>query len=262
MFNVKDSDIDKFDSVVQHNAVLSAELKEGVYSGVREQIAANFKRANGQFGRCVGRYCVVKALDAHVGFVLLCDETDRAGSARRLMMGGEQNETTVYKWSNEMIGSSATTDEQRAQELERLERWMKAKIRPAGIHTFPKETILRRSGGEAVPLSVTSCLSQRFRGFDTVKDGTHLVFVVPVDSNVLKYTAYVRKRITAVLDEYLTSKRDVYIVLDVGADYGVTEVKDIMPMPMPSTEMDAYIAVDPKLAVLPTCAVLHFSFAF
>lgn len=254
MFNVQDKDISKFDSAVQHNDSLSDEIREELYSNIRQQISDNFDKAEQSCGQCVGKLCLIKPLSTHVGFVLLCHNTDTTGVARSQMHG----EKPIYVWDRELVLAPYDCQEisnrgsLRQRECDKLQRYLKD-IPVSRVHSWPKDAVLRL----ADEYSVTGRLHVRYSSSLTPA-GAHLIFLGPVDRSIMHYGLYIPKRIMMILDELLTAKHEVYCVLDVGPDVGLCSLTDIVPRLSPGIDLEAYIANDPKL-MHASCAVLHFS---
>lgn len=254
IFNVQDKDISKFDSAVQHNDSLSHEIREELYTNIRQQVTENFDKAEQSCGQCVAKLCLIKQLSTHVGFVLLCNNTDAGGVARSQMHG----EKPIYVWGRELVLAPYDCREisnqgsLRQRECDKLHRYLKD-IPVSRVHSWPRDAVLRRDD----EYSVTGRLHARYSSKST-PGGAHLVFLGPVDRSIMHYDLYVPKRIMMILDELLTAKHEVYCVLDVGPEVGLCSLTDIVPMLSPGIEIEALIANDPKL-MHASCTILHFS---
>jgi len=71
VFNMHDSDIDKFDDVIRHNSTMDSTTRRALYSKIRCQIAHNFELARKTDKSQICRYCRMKAgtLNEYVAFI-------------------------------------------------------------------------------------------------------------------------------------------------------------------------------------------------
>ena len=78
VFNMRDSDVVKFDDVIQHNSTMDSRTRQALYRNIRRQIACYFEDANKKQTSPVCRYCKVAAgaLNEYVAFVVFSETAE------------------------------------------------------------------------------------------------------------------------------------------------------------------------------------------
>ena len=125
------------------------------------------------------------------------------------------------------------------------------------MHEFPVETVL-------VDTSAVSCTARLKDHFRQLWNGATLapsgfVFVGPVDATVATPHVYVQRCVPHVLGDILAEARDVYVTVDVDADfdYNVAAFSAMLPLGHDGVDLKVYSFADPGRMPV-TCVLLHF----
>jgi len=101
VFNIQDSDVNKFDDVICHNSTMDSPTRRALYSEIRRQIAQNFKLANKRSKREICRYCKmqIESLNEYVAFIYFT-ETAESGVDTSATHGKTVSPAAVDKMSD------------------------------------------------------------------------------------------------------------------------------------------------------------------
>ena len=147
IFNIEDHDIEGYDSTIEHNDSLDDDVRKNLYENLRKQIAEKFRDANTNYKKCVGKFCLIKALSTYVGFVLLCDSTDSTGEARYQMSGKEiTGEKSIYNWKSDVVLPKKNDPNKSLKDVQKefvkLAAWLEKTVSCTEVHLWPKDRIL------------------------------------------------------------------------------------------------------------------------
>lgn len=141
------------------------------------------------------------------------------------------------------------------KEVEALFRWLKINAEETvKIKIRPKEIILRQNSMSSTTCNVCTQLQKHCKQTSDPPSST-VMFVVPVNAQIMAYRPYCEAVISAFVEEDLTALSPVYCVLDVDNLEGITSVSDIIPSLPENVSVEAFCGLDPKLSPI-SCLIL------
>jgi hypothetical protein len=206
-------------------------------------------------GQPVGEYSYMEELETYVTFILVCDKTDPGQKIRDKLGHGK----LAWSWSasTRVQPSGDNGAKYRQFEVRNLNKWLEMQTEGNfRVAIRPVEDILQTEDEESVTWQLRDWFQPR-----SVPDSSNLVlFVGPVNQQLLTYKEYVQKCVMNFIKQRLTAEKEIYCVLDVSPNLGLSQIQDIIPVIPSHLEVNLWSGLDPAHLTV-SCVVVHVSMA-
>ena len=173
-----------------------------------------------------------RELETHVIYLVLDDCLDPKREIRERLVKGKR---MMYKWGQSTTlrypnnASTEARKELQVEELKSLQKYLGKLVPRLKVVQLPSDPFLLSKSPLA---SLTQQLYERFEneGVDeeSSDDQGTMVFIGPVDTEIMDHRACVHKCMESLLGDRLTQKKKVYCVFDIGPQYGMRCTVDMV----------------------------------
>ena len=230
------------------------ELENNICKIQCKQLSCKLDDLQDTVGTNVGHLQMESSFNSQVLYLLLSSTTDPQCQIRRTLAN------TIYEWcSNVDLRCAKGTEDNEYltnQEVTILKEKLGRAAPSARVFSYPCDGFLRVNKPNSVCCRLFRHYTKHLNKQPASK--SLVVFVGPVDTNVVVYGLYVKRCLESVLRENLCQSNMVFFVLDVGAALHVTKLAHILPDMDDTVHVNAWTALDPTKDVI-SCVILKFT---
>ena len=272
IFSLEQGDFQKYREQKRFMDELAGDLQGHILDNLIKTIRENLSKAEKSLkSSSLGQFIKWKAPTngpIYVLFLLITDAIDLTYSIRKLL----SKSRSMFSWqkntclSQNIINKDDTITatprkqfESHSYEVRVFHRFLAKRVDKNKIYTYPSDTFICAND----PTSVTQQLRERFendevRVENTDTPGNPIVFLGPVDHDIINYPPFVRRCLLAVVEELLTAVKEIYVLVDVGHDMGIVSWDTLMPNLPAYVSVNVSSAQDPKDNYI-SCVLIQFS---